>query len=339
MGDVEQHLSFLDTHLNAFLLTLLATGALARLAPRLGWGDRGDGVRKLQATPLAPVGGVALVLALAATLLLHDAFLGVVQFSPTGTSWILGVSVWPLGAMASALLVGLVDDLVRGGLRPAHKLQGQFLAGLVLVCPEIARVAEEPAGLFPALALAAGAVVAMNALNTWDNADGAAAGLGLIALPSVVSAALAGFLLCNLRRRDGRPLVRGVPHATLGDAGSHLLGMTLYLSPMAWPVLALPLADLARVAIERARAGQAPWVGDRRHLAHRLERRGLAPWAVALALALAALPSGWPAGSALFAGRPLEAALWTLATLALGAGLWAATRRAGDPCREPGGPG
>jgi UDP-N-acetylmuramyl pentapeptide phosphotransferase/UDP-N-acetylglucosamine-1-phosphate transferase len=335
---VEAALQLLVFHMAAFGFSLLATWALARLAPRLGWGDAGDGVRKLQAVPLAPVGGGALTLALVATLLLVSV-LGRVGVSPSATSTILGVSVWPLGALASALLVGLVDDRVRGGLRPSQKLVGQVLAGMVLVSPGFARGLGEPMGWLAALGLAGGAVVSMNVINTWDNADGAAAGLGMIALPSVVSAALAGFLMCNLRRRDGRPLLRGLTHATLGDAGSHLLGMALWLSPMTWPALALPLADLARVVHERARARQAPWVGDRRHLAHRLERRGLAPWAVALALALAALPSGRPAGNALDTGRPLEAALWTLATFALGAGLWAATRRAGDPCREPGGPG
>ncbi len=99
-----------------------------------------------------------------------------------------------------------------------------------------------------------------------------------------------------LRRTASTPL------AYLGDGGSHLLGMALLVVPGAWPALGLPLLDLARVALERARAGEAPWRGDRRHLAHRLERRGLGPVPVALILWItAALPLllptflGWPA--------------------------------------------
>ena len=47
------------------LLAAAATWGLARLAPRLGWVDAGDGGRKQQRVPLATVGGAAIGLALA----------------------------------------------------------------------------------------------------------------------------------------------------------------------------------------------------------------------------------------------------------------------------------
>jgi UDP-GlcNAc:undecaprenyl-phosphate GlcNAc-1-phosphate transferase len=47
------------------------------------------------------------------------------------------------------------------------------------------------------------------------------------------------------------------------------------LAPLA--VLSLPLFDLALVVGLRLREGHPPWVGDRRHLSHRLVRRGLRP--------------------------------------------------------------
>ena len=164
-------------------------------------------------------------------------------------------------------------------------------------------------------------------------------GLSLLALlPSapLAAAGLAGFLPCNVRARDGRALVPGIPGAILGDAGSHLLGMALWLDVATWPALALPLADLARVSVERLRAGQAPWVGDRRHLAHRLERAGLAPAGVATVLALAAAPSAWGAATALRGGSPATALACTAGSLALWALACGLTR---DPCRGSGGPG
>ena len=115
--------------------------------------------------------------------------------------------------------------------------------------------------------------------------------LGLAGPLPVAACAVLGFLPFNLRRADERALFGRLPRAILGDSGSHLLGMLVLLTPVAWPALTLPLLDLARVAIERVRSGQPPWVGDRRHLAHRLQARGLSPAAVALVLALIAYPS------------------------------------------------
>jgi UDP-GlcNAc:undecaprenyl-phosphate GlcNAc-1-phosphate transferase len=45
------------------------------------------------------------------------------------------------------------------------------------------------------------------------------------------------------------------------------------LSPLF--VLAIPLADLAWVVIQRTRAGKPFWIGDTNHLSHRLVRTGL----------------------------------------------------------------
>lgn len=132
-------------------------------------------------------------------------------------------------------------------------------------------------------------MLACNVWNTFDNADGAAAGLAgtgcaLLGLP--VGAAVLGFLPWNLfLRRDGEP------RAYLGDGGSHLLGMTVLVEPAAWPLALLPALDLARVAALRIAAGERPWVGDRRHLAHDLQRRGLRRVAVCVLLvALGLLP-------------------------------------------------
>jgi UDP-N-acetylmuramyl pentapeptide phosphotransferase/UDP-N-acetylglucosamine-1-phosphate transferase len=176
---------------------------------------------------------------------------------------------------------------------------------------------------------------AANAWNTFDNADGVATGLGAIGLASGGAAgagAALGFLPWNLARPRSAPGAaapprppsvgstgaecagrtpipappegrRQAPVAYLGDSGSHLLGMLLLLTPGAWPVFLLPAADLARLSVVRLRRGRAPWQGDRRHLAHRLEKAGLGRLGVlAVLLGLGAIPLAWRGAGGLLAG-------------------------------------
>jgi len=129
------------------------------------------------------------------------------------------------------------------------------------------------------------AVVAMNAANTFDCADGACTALGVMALAGrgIAAPALLGFLPWNLFARRGP---ERVPVAYLGDSGSHLVGMLIAARPDAWILLALPLLDLTRLSFLRLRAGRRPWHGDRLHLAHRLQQRGLGDVAVVSVLAM-----------------------------------------------------
>jgi UDP-GlcNAc:undecaprenyl-phosphate/decaprenyl-phosphate GlcNAc-1-phosphate transferase len=279
----------LDPRALACGATFVCAWLLARLAPRLGWVDCADGGRKQQREPLPLVGGASLAVGLgfAAALGAAEWGWGDLRSLP---EWPQSLSSpWSLAALAVAFVVGWIDDVLPGGLRPAAKLVGQALCGSLAAGPLIAAGA-----WLPAVFVIGAALVALNALNTFDNADGAAAGISVLALAGplpVAACAMLGFLPFNLRRADERALFGRLPRAILGDSGSHLLGMLILLTPVAWPALTLPLLDLARVAIERMRNGQAPWVGDRRHLAHRLQARGLSPAAVALALALIAFPS------------------------------------------------
>jgi UDP-GlcNAc:undecaprenyl-phosphate GlcNAc-1-phosphate transferase len=57
-------------------------------------------------------------------------------------------------------------------------------------------------------------------------------------------------------------------------------------------VLAIPLADLARVVILRTRAGKPFWIGDTNHLSHRLVRTGLSRTRTVLVIWLAAVVVG-----------------------------------------------
>ncbi|MBM3991552.1 MAG: hypothetical protein FJ298_11165 [Planctomycetes bacterium] len=283
--------------------TLMALGAswLAALAfipwaRRAGWVDGGASERKRATAPL-PLCGGAIVLAgvLAGWVALEYFGRAQARFVPGRelrelVSAALGreVTLWPLGALLLAFAVGTLDDLLEDGLRPAHKLAGQAAVGAVLALPLVMAAPHDPrAWMVLALAMFASCAV-LNWINTFDNADGAASGLGCAALlgsAPFFAAALAAFLPFNLARR-GR-----APRAILGDAGSHVLGLMFLLVPAAWPALALPALDLGRLVLVRARLGLAPWRGDRRHLAHRLQARGLAPATVALALLAISLPA------------------------------------------------
>jgi UDP-N-acetylmuramyl pentapeptide phosphotransferase/UDP-N-acetylglucosamine-1-phosphate transferase len=255
----------------ALLAAALAAGLL-QLAPRLGWLDPRPGAealaRKHQRRAAAPVGGAVLWL-LAVVL----PFLGGAALD----SWAATL------ALTLGLALGTADDLRRGGLPPGTKFAGQLLAALPLLW------LAEPFG--HGLVHLAVALVAMNAVNTFDNSDGAATGLGVVsfAAPAPWAAGvLAGLLPWNLRRREG-----GLHQLYLGDAGTHLLGMGVALEPLAWPALLLPLLDLGRVVRLRLRAGERPWQGDRRHLAQALERAGWTTVPRTAALAAAA----WPAAA------------------------------------------
>jgi UDP-GlcNAc:undecaprenyl-phosphate GlcNAc-1-phosphate transferase len=257
----------------AGLVSATLTMALASLGLRARWIDRRDGgdplllARKPRRSPVPLVGGAALVLCLAC----FDAFGGA------------GELPWP--ALLVAFAVGTLDDRLPAGLDWRAKLAGQTVAATMLAWrPELA-VHERAAWI-------AVGVAAQNAANTFDNADGALAGLAALALRSqpVVLGALLGFLPANLVSRPGP---ERVPRAYLGDAGSHVIGILWAADPRAWPVLLLPLLDLLRLVVLRRSLGQPPWRGDRRHLAHRLAARGLGPVAVVVCLLGIALPAAF----------------------------------------------
>ncbi len=254
--------------LASLVVSACVTPLAIRLALAAGWIDRWEGnpERKPRRAAIPLVGGFSLAAGLAA-----------------------GGEEWPWGALLLALLLGSIDDRLPRGLPVGWKLAGQALVALLLAL--LHPSGSLPGAFGPAETFLL-ALVAMNAVNTWDNADGAAAGLAWAAGQWGGSAGLAGaalgFLPWNLAPS------KGVPRAYLGDGGSHLIGVAIAARPqMAW-VLLLPLLDLLRLSILRFLAGDPPWRGDRRHLAHRLQAAGMPPWALALLLALlAGAPLVW----------------------------------------------
>ncbi len=238
--------------------------ALSVVASRAGLTDDPSAAphRKLQARPVPAVGGAGILVGLCAIALCTRTTLA-------------GPGVWI--ALLLAFALGLIDDRIISGWR---------------VC------GGEPTAALVASLLAV--LVALNAFNAFDNADGAATSLGVLGLAfgsHLLAAPLLGFLPFNFL---GNPLRRGgpVPVAYLGNSGSHLLGILLLLDPVGRVALLLPVLDLLRVSLVRLAAGARPWVGDRRHLAHRLQRTGLSTPFVALVLLGIATPAVLGAGDA-----------------------------------------
>jgi UDP-GlcNAc:undecaprenyl-phosphate GlcNAc-1-phosphate transferase len=271
-----------------FLMSLL----LVAIWRNRAWGDAAigqDAARKLQLAAVPAIGGLSI---------------GMVWFGQELCGAELAIFARPLGILALiiALASGMLDDARATGLRPLTKLTLQALAGTLLGALFLfpsglgGQLDLSPEALSQgALALFA-ALVFQNGVNTFDNADGAASsvgGAGFLVAGSPLAPAVLAFLIPNLvlRRSSGKGAIGADPVAYLGDGGSQLLGLALLMTPGARMALMLPLLDLARVALLRLAQGSAPWVGDRRHLAHRLQRRGLSPIPLALLLTGISLPA------------------------------------------------
>ena len=125
----------LGVFLVAFLVTLLVTPILRRLAIAHGVVDRPDFRRKEHRLPVAYMGGVAVFLGLLAAIafsmvarspLLED-FPSEVRQSPVPLSILLG--------MMLITFVGLLDDLI--GISPRIKIAGQLLAAAALAMDDV----------------------------------------------------------------------------------------------------------------------------------------------------------------------------------------------------------
>jgi len=258
------------------LATALGIAWLARTAEFFRLVDRGGGIglhREASRDGRKLVAGLGIALGLCVAIgQRYEAFLARSSSVEASMAWL---------AIFLALGVGLVDDVCGAGLAARWKLLGQVL-------PALAFAAGVPAGpILLALAAFAAAIVAQNLANTFDNADGALLSVATLALaPSRPewSVCLLVALLFNLRSQAPARVL-------LGDSGSHLIALLLLCEPRAWGAFALPALDLARVLWVRRSQARPFWIGDRTHLAHRLQARGLGPLQVVALLALAAAPA------------------------------------------------
>jgi UDP-GlcNAc:undecaprenyl-phosphate/decaprenyl-phosphate GlcNAc-1-phosphate transferase len=310
LGDLD----LLRGALSACVVSLVVTPGLAWVARRWEILDRPHGYKAHPAaTPL--LGG-----------------LGVASGTLAGALWLLpsrnyghlaGLSALAAGGLV-ILVAGLLDDV--RGLAPRSKFIGQLAAttaaGLVLAALGVHLDLFLHWPSLPIIALTVLWVVGItNAVNFLDNMNGLCTGLGAVAAATlaltnvrsgettvaVVAAALAGSCVGFLPYNWPRARI------FLGDTGSMLIGfllaalsvMGVYTRGAQVPVLAvftplfalaIPVLDAVLVVVLRVHAGHPPWVGDRRHISHRLVQRGMRPtaavatlWAAGGACGLAAL--------------------------------------------------
>jgi UDP-GlcNAc:undecaprenyl-phosphate GlcNAc-1-phosphate transferase len=285
----------------ALLGAAIGTWFLTHIALRVGWIDQraGQEHRKALRPPVALIGGAAILAAVLFTIVLSaiDSPYPMESFDED-----FGGMAWP--GLLGAFALGLLDDVVPRGLSARVKFAGQlFVAALVALFPG-AVFADATAT--ECVVLGGLALVAMNAVNLFDHADGLvgvlctmAMAAGKAPLAPLFAASAAGYLPFNLvfrRRADraerdlGNAGAPSAPFAMLGDSGSHVVGVLLATTPGAWWFLALPLLDMVRVVFKRIIQGRAFWRGDRTHLGHLLHGIGFSPVVTAILVAVLLLP-------------------------------------------------
>ena len=273
--------------LAALAVTALLVEVARRIAPAIGLTDSPSN-RKTHRGHVPLVGGIAIFTGTLAVLAFGEPF----------------VEHWPFFVAAGLIVaVGVWDDAV--GASPLARLAFQAVAVLMLAILGSALVTDLGNALPVAGALGLGwmaipfTVLAglgvINAYNMCDGVDGlcgtltlvALVGLGIAAglagreaelvLAAALGGAVVGFLLFNLRLP-----MRNQAAVFLGDAGSYLLGLSVFYLAVRLcqgpdraiaPVTALwfcmvPLLDTAGMILRRLRRGKSPFSADREHIHH-----------------------------------------------------------------------
>jgi UDP-GlcNAc:undecaprenyl-phosphate GlcNAc-1-phosphate transferase len=286
--------------------SIVLTYVVRQRARHAGLFDRTD-ARKLHRSEIPRVGGVAIVLSVAVTMVILTALAGPDVFTAGGT----GLLVVLGGGLATHLL-GLYDDVWQ--VRARWKFLIQIAIALAVYALGV-RVTTLSLPFIGVVHL--GAVIGLvftvlwlvgitNAFNLIDGLDGLASGAALFALttmfvvasangrPSaalvilVLAGATAGFLFYNFHPAT----------IFLGDSGSLFLGFMLAgigllsaqksstVVAVAIPVvsLGLPVLDTLLAVFRRFLRGQPIFAADRGHIHHRLLGHGYSPRTVVLAL-------------------------------------------------------
>ena len=330
---------------SAALAALLVPPSMA-LARRLGVLDNPGG-RKTHREPTPRLGGIAVCLAFVGVVLSGYALApslesvgwlrGFVGDAAPVLREAHRVEAKLLAVIGGALLafgVGLADD-VWGSRFPAWaKALGQLAAALALVGADV-RTSFLPYDWLNSLVTVLWLFGITNAFNLLDNMDGLCAGVALAASAVLLINAwslgelfislillafmgsLLGFLLFNFHPArvflgDGGSLFIGYVMGSLTLLERYVSHASSTLFPVLMPVvvLAVPIVDTTAVVVIRLRERRPVYVGDRRHLSHRLLDLGFSARGAALFLYLTTFALGLGAASLTDAG-------WTQSLLIL----------------------
>ena len=279
-----------------FLVSLLiaagSTPFFRNLALKQKILDTPNSERKIQRTAVPYLGGFGIALAVVLT-----TFAAITFSEATSENYFLALSV-----LAPAIvlgLIGFIDD--KKHLTPLSRFIAQTFAGvftaLVLILTNT--VGNPTNSVFlDALLTIIWVVGICNAINFFDNMDGAAGGISALsgfgfaiiglqngqyfvaAFGLVLSGACVGYLFWNwnpakIYMGDAGALFIGIILAALAvrvDPVS-VSGIGAFFVPIC--VLALPILDTTTVVIDRLRRKVSPFEGGLDHLSHRLRRKGL----------------------------------------------------------------
>ncbi len=282
----------------AFLLCFVLTPLCRNLAIRFGLLDQPDTRRKLHAKPIPRLGGVAIVVAYALSLLLVLCVTPASERLHIQHRELIRVM---LPAAAIIFFVGLIDDIFN--IKPKQKLLGQF-AGAALAIGLGLRYAPgtfvigsgvmSPWISYPLTLI--WLIACTNAVNLIDGLDGLAAGVGLLATVSTLLVGLfsgnSGLVLATMPLAGALLAFLFYNFAPasiyLGDCGSLTIGFLLGGFSLVWShrsssifslaaplmVLSLPLLDAALAIVRRYLRNVPIFGGDRGHIHHMVLARG-----------------------------------------------------------------
>ena len=250
------------------------------------------GGRKLQANPVAYLGGLAIITPIT---------LGSFILFFTSVTIDIKQQLY-LGLILPALaiaLVGLLDDIYQ--ISPWPRFISQSAVGVITSF--ILYLSGSGVEIFDNQLLNSSAtilwvVTIINALNFIDNMDGLATSISMVA-------SLALFILSYINNQYlVAALSLAIFASCLGDAGSLYLGFLLAaisiridLDNDSAPIralvliliLAIPVIDTTQVVVSRIAKGKSPFQGGRDHISHLLLSRGLSQRSVLFILTASAI--------------------------------------------------
>jgi UDP-N-acetylmuramyl pentapeptide phosphotransferase/UDP-N-acetylglucosamine-1-phosphate transferase len=297
------------TLLTSFIVVLLATPALIKVAFLKRLFDEPGDARKLHKRVVPTIGGIIIF---AATLFAFSLWFPYDHPEMELLKrWIQDFQ-FVVCSMLILFFVGIKDDII--GTAPIKKLAAHILVGMILVLMAEVRI-KSLHGLFSVNEIPLWAsiflsiftyIVTVNAYNLIDGVDGLAAGVGLIGgvgfgiLFALGGDIVMGMLAFSLAGSLAAFLVFNFSPAKIfmGDSGSMIIGLImavlaikfveytplensfpfvkqLFTPVVAMSIIAYALTDTLRIFVWRAIRGVSPFSADRNHLHHLLIDSGM----------------------------------------------------------------
>ncbi|MHC4354568.1 MAG: glycosyltransferase family 4 protein, partial [Planctomycetota bacterium] len=294
----------------SFVSALVATWLCRNIAIKLGIVDKPDNLVKTHKASVAYLGGVGILVGLAAGILAGIYYLQGQPHLPKTFKWLFGV----LAGGTIACFIGLADDIL--DIKPYQKILGQIVAAVILVAVgirpslsfldayfglDVPENIEILLGIPIVIMFVLGAT---NSLNLLDGLDGLCAGVTVIIAAALLMLAIhlgtwasssvggdsvrviacLGLLgaVCGFL-----PFNRHPAKIFMGDAGSMLLGfvvaalMILFAEKaVRWwiasvVVFGLPILDTAVALLRRLLNNRPLFVSDRGHIYDQMIDRGI----------------------------------------------------------------